>query len=306
PDMVSESKKIVDIVRAASGSNAGSKALLVRNRSALADIVPALKSAGIRYRAIEIEQLGEKQVVQDLYALTRALMHLGDRIAWLAILRAPWLALPLEKLLEIAGGDRFKTIWEVIKDDLFMAHFTSILAPAVANRERGSLRERVEGVWLALGGPACVADKTELEDAERYLDTLEALEADGPITDLSRIDDALERLYALPDVDATDDDVQIMTIHKAKGLEFGTVIVPGLDLGPGGWDTDLLLFNEVVATGVRPPIKGEDGRRPREGGDPGGLLLAPIKATGSEDDPTYKYLSRLNTEAEDVESSRLL
>src|SRR5205823_5138766 len=132
------------------------------------------------------------------------------------------------------------------------------------------------------------------------------LEADGPITDLSRIDDALERLYALPDVDATDDDVQIMTIHKAKGLEFGTVIVPGLDLGPGGWDTDLLLFNELVSTGRR-PVERKDGSRPAEAADEshprvgGGLLLAPIKATGSEDDPTYKYLSHLNTEAEDVE-----
>src|SRR5207244_1671900 len=87
------------------------------------------------------------------------------------------------------------------------------------------------------------------------------------------------------------------------GLEFGTVIVPGLDLGPGGWDTDLLLFNELVSTG-RPA--GERDSHPRVGGGSGGLLLAPIKATGAEEDPTYKYLSRLNTEAEDVESSRLL
>jgi ATP-dependent exoDNAse (exonuclease V) beta subunit len=282
-----EAARIVDLVRRAEGT----KAILVRNRLALAEIVPALKAAGIRYRAIEIEHLGEKQVVQDLYALTRALLHLGDRIAWLSVLRAPWLALPLSKLLEIAlvrppdKGSR-GVIWETIKDDLFLADFTRVLASAVANRERGSLRERVEGVWLALGGPACVADKTELEDAERYLDELEKLEEQAPLTDLSRLHDALERLYALPDVDATDNDLQIMTIHKAKGLEFGTVIVPGLDMGPGGGDPDLLLFNEVVASG--------------------GLLLAPIKPTGAETDPTYRYLRDLNTYAEDVESSRLL
>ena len=196
-------------------------------------------------------------MVQDLYALTRALLHPGDRIAWLSLLRAPWLALPLAKLLEFAGEEknRFKTVWELIKDDLFLSDFSRILAPAVANRDRGTLRDRVEGAWLALGGPACVADKTELEDAERYLDELEKLEADGPLTDLSRLEDALARLYALPDVDATDDDLQIMTIHKAKGLEFGTVIVPGLDGSPGGGDADLLLFNEVVSP--RPPDKGE-------------------------------------------------
>src|SRR5687767_9260163 len=126
-----EAGRIVDLVRNATGT----KAILVRTREALAEIVPTLKANGIRYRAIEIEHLGEKQVVQDLYALTRALLHLGDRIAWLSLLRAPWLALPLGKLLEFAGEEknRFKTIWELIKDDLFLADFTRILAPAVAN-----------------------------------------------------------------------------------------------------------------------------------------------------------------------------
>jgi ATP-dependent exoDNAse (exonuclease V) beta subunit len=296
-----EASRIVDLVRAASFSTPSTKAILVRNRLALAEIVPALKTAGISYRAIEIEHLGEKQVVQDLYALTRALLHPGDRIAWLSLLRAPWLALPLNKLLEFAGEEknRFKTVWELIKDDLFLSDFSRILAPAVANRDRGTLRDRVEGAWLALGGPACVADKTELEDAERYLDELEKVEADGPLTDLSRLEDALARLYALPDVDATDDDLQIMTIHKAKGLEFGTVIVPGLDGSPGGGDADLLLFNEVVSP--RPPDKGGGSRS-----EPGGLLLAPIKATGAETDPTYRYLRDLNAYADDVESSRLL
>jgi ATP-dependent exoDNAse (exonuclease V) beta subunit len=291
-----EAEKIVELVRSAEGT----KAILVRNRISLAEIIPALKAAGIRYRAIEIEQLGEKQVVQDLYAITRALMHLGDRIAWLSLLRAPWLALPLDRLLEIAGADRYKTIWEIIKDDLFLADFTRILAPAVANRERGSLRDRVEGAWLALGGPACVADKTELEDAERFFAELETLESHGPLTDPAILRDTLERLYALPDVEATDTDLQIMTIHKAKGLEFGTVIVPGLDSGPGGGEPDLLLFSEMIRS-VRPPDKG--GSEPPASG---GLLLAPIKATGEETHPTYRYLRDLDTAAEDVESSRLL
>ena len=120
-------------------------------------------------------------MVQDLYALTRALLHLGDRIAWLSILRAPWLALPLDDLLEIAGGDRYADHLGTDQGRPLPHDFTGILAPAIANRGRGSLRERVEGVWLALGGPACVADATDLEDAERYLDELESLERAGPL-----------------------------------------------------------------------------------------------------------------------------
>jgi len=38
----------------------------------------------------------------------------------------------------------------------------SVLAPLMKNRLRGSLRERVEGAWLALGGPGCVESETDL------------------------------------------------------------------------------------------------------------------------------------------------
>jgi ATP-dependent helicase/nuclease subunit A len=299
-DRATEAQEIVQLVKQAQGR----VAILVRKRDALADIVPALKEAGIRYRAIEIERLGEKQVVQDLYALTRALTHLGDRIAWLAILRAPWLGLPLEKLLEISGRDRFKTIWELIKDDLFLSHFTSVLAPAIENRSRGSVRDRVEGVWLALGGPACVQDKTELEDAEIYLDELERLESAGIVADFARLAESLDKLYALPDVEATDDDLQIMTIHKAKGLEFDTVIVPGLDRGPGRSDPPLFLWKEVL---TRPPVKeGNELGEPGVALEESSLLLAPMRPTGGDRDPTYDYLRDLDSEAEDMEASRLL
>ncbi len=279
-DREAEARRVVQLVREAKDR----AAILVRKRDALADIVPALKAAGIRFRAIEIEHLGEKQVVQDLYALTRALSHLGDRIAWLSILRAPWVGLSLSDLHSIAGADRHATIWELIQDNPSLQRFRRILGPAIANRARGTLRDRVEGVWLALGGPACVDSATDLEDAEIYLDELEEFEHAGDVEDLALLDQSLHQLYALPDLEATDDDLQIMTIHKAKGLEFGTVIVPGLDKGPGRADQPLFLWRE---------------RAP-------GLLLAPIRETGSEDDRAYRYLRNLDLQAEDTEAARLL
>ena len=282
-DREAEAHRVVDLVRAAKDRTA----ILVRKRDALADIVPALKAAGIRFRAIEIEHLGEKQVVQDLYALTRALSHLGDRIAWLSILRAPWVGLSLVQLHEIAAGDRYATIWELIQDHPGLERFRCILGKAIQERGRGSLRDRVEGVWLALGGPACVESATDLEDAEIYLDELESLEQAGELEDLAALDESLAKLYALPDLEATDDDLQIMTIHKAKGLEFGTVIVPGLDKGPGRADTPLFLWRERLD-------------------ETGGFLLAPIKETGADDDPAYRYLRKLELEAEDLEAARLL
>ncbi|MGE5639275.1 MAG: UvrD-helicase domain-containing protein, partial [Clostridia bacterium] len=84
-DRAAEAKQVVSLVK----SSPGKKCILVRNRAHLDEIVPALRDAGVPFKAVEIEHLGEKQVVQDLYALTRALLHLGDRVAALAVLRAP-------------------------------------------------------------------------------------------------------------------------------------------------------------------------------------------------------------------------
>ena len=274
-----EAQKVVQLVK----ESTGKVAILVRNRSHLDAIVPALKDAGIRYRAVEIEQLGEKQVVQDLYALARALSHPADRVAWLAILRAPWVGLCLEDFSSFFENKFNKIIWDLIQHIPALDRFRTVLAPAIANRMRGTLRARVEGVWLALGGPACVQGPTDLEDAEIFLDELERLEEAGGLPDLEVLQEKLEKLWALPDVNAGPDAVEIMTIHKAKGLEFDNVIVPGLDRAPRTGDRPLFAWKQLSSS----------------------LLLAPITETGGDQEPLYEYVRELNKEAEDVEAGRL-
>ena len=273
-----EAAATVRIIKAAQGT----VAILVRNRASLAEIVPALKAAGIRYRAVEIETLGEKQVVQDLYALARALSHPADRLAWLAVLRAPWVGLSLLELSTFFEGKQ-ATIWEIVQGIPALDRVRAVLAPAIANRMRGSLRARVEGAWLALGGPACVESATDLEDAGIFLDELEKLEEAGGLPELEVLEDKLEKLWALPDVDAAPDAVEIMTIHKAKGLEWDTVIVPGLDRAPRSGERPLFAWKQL----------------------PTSLLLAPINEAGSAGEPLYEYVRDLDREAEDIEAGRL-
>ena len=292
-DRESEAARVVELVK----NSSGKKAILVRNRNHLDEIVPALDAAGVRWRALQIEQLGERQGVQDLFALTRALSHLGDRTAWLALLRAPWCGLVLEDLARLAEGERDALVWDLLQNPARLSadgraratRLRDALAPAVAARLRGTLRDAVEGAWLALGGPACVPGATGLEDAERFLDELEALE-DAGAADIEALAGRLEKLWALPDVEAPPDAVEIMTIHRAKGLEFDTVIVPGLDRLPRSGPRPLFAW-KVVA----PPTRGGHG----------GLLLAPIDESGAGEDPTYKYVRELEREADDIEAGRL-
>ena len=271
----------------------GTAAILVRSRSHLLEIMPKLRDAKLPFRAIEIELLGHRPVVQDLLALARAISHLGDRTAWLAVLRAPWCGLALADLHAVAAQPETSTIWEGFNDASReisadgrerSQRVREVLGRAVARRLRSSLRVAVERAWLALGGPACAENLTALEDAGIFLDHLEASEVAGAIPDMSRFEESLARLYALPDLSAPDS-LQVMTIHKAKGLEFDTVIVPGLGSGSGRDDRKLFMWMETPA------------RK---------LLLAPINPTGAKGDDIYEYIRCLDKEKADHENGRLL
>ena len=170
-----------------------------------------------------------------------------------------------------------------------------VLKECLANRCRQSLRATVEAAWLALGGPACIDDATDLEDAAAYLDYLEANENAGSVLDLAALEEGLARLFALPDVKA-DDTLQIMTIHKAKGLEFDCVIVPGLGRASRSNDKKLFMWMEHLRDDVRTGA--------RNGGKD--LLLAPIQETGAEADRIYSWLEKLDSEKEALEDGRLL
>ena len=291
-DREGEAARVVEIVRDVQSSEPGaSVAILVRNRGHLSEIVPMLKAAGLAFRAIKIEGLAHRPVVQDLLSLTRALSHPGDRLAWLSILRAPWCGLTLEDLCRLAEGSE-RSVMELLSDASRIAQLsddararlgrvTPILQRCIANRLRATLRDTVEGAWLELGGPACVEDETDLEDAGIYLDHLEANEEAGAIG--QGFVEGLEKLYALPDVLA-DDRLQIMTIHNAKGLEFDHVIVPGLSRPPKTDDKRLFLWMESVD----------------------GLMLAPIQETGADADPIYTWLQKLDAAKSSLEAARLV
>jgi ATP-dependent exoDNAse (exonuclease V) beta subunit len=321
-----EAEEVAKLVAGIAAASAGATqrpriAILVRGRNHLREIVPQLKQAGLAFRAIEIDRLDDRPVVQDLLALTRALAHRGDRLAWLAILRAPWCGLTLADLHALAGtgtnaGDALpqplsshSTVWELLHDPARLAALTpdgrlrlararTVLAAALAARQRSSLRDAVEGSWLALGGPACAASATELEDAETYLDHLESEEDAGAIADFGVFAQGLDRLYALPDLAAGEDAVQIMTIHKAKGLEFDHVIVPGLGKKPPAEGKKLFLWMERPAQ--------PDASTPRRPGSGTKLLLAPIEETGADGDPIYAWIKQLAAEKTAHEDGRLL
>ncbi len=275
-------------------------AILVRSRGHLFEIAPWLRREGLRFQAVEIEALGHRSVVQDLLSLTRALVHPGDRLSWLALLRAPWCGLALADLEALAGGDQQAVVWESMQDAGLCArlsndgrtrlgHVRAVLADCFAQLRRRPLRRLVEGAWIALGGPACATDRTDLQDALVYLDMLEELEVGGDLAELDVLSERVDKLFALPDVEAPPR-LRLMTIHKAKGLQFHTVIIPGLGKIPQRSEPPLLIWAERPS----PETRAAD------------LLLAPIRERGKDGEPISAYLMNFEAEKGRYEDGRLL
>ncbi|MFO7305033.1 MAG: UvrD-helicase domain-containing protein [Gammaproteobacteria bacterium] len=291
-------QKVVQIVQSVlARDEEGTIAILVAGRNHLGSIAAELQAAGIEHQAVEIEMLSERPVVQDLMALTRALVHLADRTAWLAVLRAPWCGLTLADLHAIAAGAPQATVRELLEHALATnalsadgreraARAYRVLEQALEQRGRQSLRDWVERTWISLGGPATLREPQDLQDARAYFNRLDEIDEVGDLDDVARLDERLEGLCARPRA-GTSARVEVMTIHKAKGLEFDTVIVPSLERFVRSDEPPLLYWTRVAGL--------EEG-----------LIFAPLTAAGADADPIYRWAASLERERTDHERARLL
>jgi len=275
-----------------------SVAVLASTRAHLRGIRAALASRDVPFIGVNLEPLADVPVVRDLEALARALDSPLDRVAWLAVLRAPFVGLSLPDLTRVseAAGDAPITgalLGEIpgLSPDgnARLMRARPVLLAGWSGREREARAHLVERVWLALDGPSAYAQPAELAHARRFLAALDEEDRKrlrGRPPDLTRL---MNRLYA--EDPAQPGAVSLMTIHGAKGLEFDHVFVVGVGRATRGSESRLLNWLEI----------------PREqGGDH--LLMAPIRVRGDDDagddDAINEYLRLLLRERERAERTR--
>ena len=267
-------------------------AVLIRSRSSLREIIPALSRAGIEWGARDINPLANYATVADLLILTKALLNIADKISWAALLRTPFIGLNNSDLQLLLGADRQHcSVFSSLQNSSIVAGLSAsgatrvarashILSTALQGRQRLGIRSWVEGVWLALGGAATVSDEQEFAFVDDYFDLLEQFQQGESTLSIADFEQAMLSLYAKPANDQAN--LQIMTIHKAKGLEFDVVILPGLARSSRSDDKTLLMWREYGA----------------------GLIISPLGSAGVEDS-VYKYLRSEQALASRLEDTRL-
>lgn len=286
-------------------------AILVRGRGHLKSIVPALRKANLNWRAIDITPLASRMPVVDMLSLTRALLSPADKIPWLAILRAPFCGLCLADLLIVSNSSHsvrksddavLEQLQGLSKSESYkrlsedgkriLERVIPLLLGAWQQRGRSNLRDSIERLWVDLGGPDSLMASSDLNDVRRYLDLLEVWQAAGTVKDWTGFQDAVDKLYAAPSSPLGDDNgslIQIMTIHKSKGLEFDHVILPGLTRASATDKNPLLRWSEHI-----------------DEYNQISLLMAPLGAHDEEDDSVYRYLKQESAVKSRLENTRVL
>lgn len=282
-------------------------AVLVRAREHLVRIARLLRERGIPFRAVELERLNERQELIDLMSLARALLHPMDRIAWLSVLRAPWCGLTLDDLHKLTGADdrafRYLPILDLIPLRLPLLsadgaarvqRVAGILKQALATRfeglHAGSFSQWIERTWRSLGGPQCM-DATAYENAQVFFTMLDSVTPDGMACMTDQMEAEMEHMFAQPDPGVSERaGLQLMTIHKAKGLGFDVVIVPGLDRQAAKDKQQLICSLERTN-----PQTGEPE-----------MLVAPIGHRGGDKHWTYAWVQKQRARSADEELKRLL
>jgi ATP-dependent exoDNAse (exonuclease V) beta subunit len=296
-DAADEAEAVVAHVEAALRDGFGSIAMLVRKRSDLDTLLPLMRTRGIDFSAVGLDRLTERPALLDLLSLTHALLQPEDRLAWLSVLRAPWCGLSLPDLFAavevtpnvatfLDRAARREPMQGLTADgEARLARIADALAPTWAQRGRVPLASWIRRAWLALGGPACVDESIDLNASEHYFALLAEHSRGADVPHWHDFIETLGALHVEPETGAVAR-VQVMTLHRAKGLEFDVVVMPALARGPGRGDAPLLLWRRQAQ----------------------GLLLAPLKARTTEpgDAALYAYLKDLAAADARAELGRLL
>lgn len=216
--------------------------ILLFTRTRMPLYLQAFRDLGYPIMVTEGLLLKDKIEVLGMHQMMKALIRPHDDLAYASILRSPWCwcspdilcrildqpnpawADKIENLVRSSKGDEIKKWWDIFKD-------------ARMRVGREPLSRIMKDAWLDMDGAYKLANwlgSESVANIMRYLELVEDCEMLIPEKTLEKIEVALENAYLPSPPEASLSRVTLMTVHKAKGLEFDHVFCPFLDWDPLG------------------------------------------------------------------------
>ena len=249
-----------------SGVQAGAKysdfAVLYRMNAQSSEIEKNFAKSGIPYKIVGGLRFFDRREIKDMIAYLSVINNPSDTVRLKRIINEPKRGIgdaTVDKAEEIANGLGM-TLYEVLchaadfplisARAAKLREFTDLIDSLCAKKEEGDLLQLAKDVMQATGYYNSLAamgfeGETKIENLQELLSTVMRYCDDSEDPTLEGF---LEEVALITDLDNYDDEadaVVMMTLHAAKGLEFPTVFIPGMEDGifPGRrslYDTDEL------------------------------------------------------------------
>ncbi|MEA3470220.1 MAG: UvrD-helicase domain-containing protein [Thermodesulfobacteriota bacterium] len=235
-----EAKWLARSVKYTIDETAGEKsiAVLLFTRNRLNRYLGAFKDEGVPIQVQEGLSLIERPEIRHLIQAARLIAMPHDDLAWASLLRSPWSWFDISTLLKISR-QKPKSWREKIgmaaESDQEIRKILDATDRAFLRAGRDPLGTVVRKLWEDLEGPAKTArfyGMAGVANCRQFFRVLEDMEEGIPQQTITRFQRAMEGLYQPADPTVSRSSVQMMTIHRAKGLEFDIVFLPFMDWRP--------------------------------------------------------------------------
>jgi ATP-dependent helicase/nuclease subunit A len=215
---------------------AGDIMVLVRRRNEFATaLIRALKQRGIPVAGADRMRLTEQLAVEDLVALGRFLLLPEDDLTLATVLKGPLFGLDEETLFGLAHGRGERDLWHELRhragEDLSLQHAARELAALLGRVDFTAPYELFAEILGARGGRRAALARLGAE-AEDPLDEFLALALAYERQHIPSLEGFLHWLESgetevKRDLDQRGrDEVRILTVHGAKGLQAPIVFLP--------------------------------------------------------------------------------
>ncbi len=249
-------------------------ALLFRASTAFEVYEDALESAGIPFVTVAGRGFYDRPEIRDLLNALAAIADPSDDLALAGLLRSPAIGLSdadLYRLRYPSGDDKLIPLWESLQT-------------SEVSGDLGGLKARALNIITELH--ALVGRAPAAQVLKRYLDltgyrtilgmvsggnrlqrNVDKLLADAYRSRMVHLEDFLDYVQTLRDVGIREGEapveaegaVQLMTVHKAKGLEFPLVVIADAAYQSPSWGSAVLMDEEL---GLLLGLRDADGNRP--------------------------------------------
>lgn len=213
-------------------------AILLFTRNRLNQYLRAFAAEDVPLRVEEGLSLKKRPEVMHLLQAARAFVNPHDDLACASLLRSPWSWFDKKTLYETAieGPESWmEKIRLASTSNPAMESLVQACDHAFLRLGRDPLGWIVKRFWEDLDGPRKTSrlyGMAGVSNCLRFFQLLDDVERGIPRETLNNLERVIDSIYEPSDPRASQSAVQLMTIHRAKGLEFDIVFLPFMDYNP--------------------------------------------------------------------------